>query len=118
MVNSVFALALLAMSGSALAYQEQPVATEDAVEATTEAEDASATAETAAPDAPAEPAQAEEPAEDDAASDQELLRSATRAYSKCRFNAQRSGGMAAVASACASQRKRLQAAKDAVKASR
>jgi hypothetical protein len=96
MIKTVFALALVAVSGTALAQQQDPAAAEATVqaEATVEAEAAS----------------------DEVQVDvQEAYRFALKAFSKCRQKAQREGGAAAVTSSCGAHRKRMLSAKEAAR---
>lgn len=103
MMNTVFALALLTMSGNAVAFQ-QPVTAEEAAEAG------------AAAGEQAEAGQEGEAVEANADTDaQENYREAARAYSKCRVKARQDGGVSAMASACRTQRTRMLAAKEALK---
>jgi hypothetical protein len=116
MVKTAFALALLAMSGTALAVQQQPAPAGEAPEAMAPAEEADAAAE-------AQPAEAEEAtvtadAEEDQMSDKENYRAAMKALSNCRQNARRDNTPAAAVNACGSQRKRMLAAKEALRASK
>jgi hypothetical protein len=129
MVKTVFALALMASSGTALAYQQQPVPTEEAAEAVDPVVEADAAEQPAADlpvepaaDVPAEPAEAEEADEAEAeevqVSAEDDYRAAARAFTKCRQRAHLSGGTAAVAASCATQRKRMLAAKEALREER
>ncbi len=97
MMKLVFAFALFAPA-AALAYQPQPAPP-------AEAEEAAAAAQPAGEDAAAD--EVEVDAEED-------YRSAVRAYRKCRQDAQKAGAGAATAS-CASHRKRMLAAKEALR---
>jgi hypothetical protein len=116
MVKTFFALALLAMSGTAMAFQEQPALTEETAEAAAPAEGADAGAK-AQPDG-ADEAAATATADDEQLSDEENYRAAAKALSKCRLNARRDNTPAAAAAACGSQRKRMLAAKEALKESK
>jgi hypothetical protein len=116
MVKSVFAFALLAMSGTALAFQQQPAPAQEATEVMAPAEEVDAAAEAQ----PAEPEDAtvEATAEEDQMSDKENYRAAVKALSNCRQNARRDNTPAAAAAACSSQRKRMMAAKETLRASK
>lgn len=91
MKKTVFALALMALSGTALAYQP---ASDTAVE-TAQTGDASAT-------------EVQVDAKED-------YRAAVKALGKCRQNARRDNTPAAAANACVAQRKRMLAAKEALR---
>jgi hypothetical protein len=111
MMKSVFAFALMAMSGTALAYQQLPAPADDTAEAAVSAEDVDAAGE-------AQTAEADEAAAaEDQLSDKENYRAAVKAFSKCRANARRDNSPAAAANACTSQRKRMMAAKEVLKGS-
>ena len=116
MMRSVFALVLIATSGTALAYQlPQPA---EAGEVATPVETTVA-ADLPAANVPGQPAEAEEVAADEAeGSDQDNYRAAVRTYNRCRQVAAKQGGLAAAAAACGSQRKRMLAAKEELKGSR
>jgi hypothetical protein len=92
MMKTVFAFALVAMSGTALAYQPST-------------------------DAQVQPAEAEETAAPEAEVDaQGEYRAAAIAFSRCRLNARRDVGPAAAAGRCNASRKRMLAAKEALRA--
>ena len=96
MKKLVFAFALMASSGAALAYQQQPAPVGETTEEAAPAEEAEAASE-----------EVQVSAEDD-------YRAAAKAYRKCRQNAHMQGGAAAATSGCTSQRKRMLAAKEAL----
>jgi hypothetical protein len=108
MLETVFAFALMVTSGTALDFQQgAPPAEETPIVAE------AASAVQAQPDPTVEADEAEADI-----SDAENYREAVKAMSKCRQNAYRQGGMAAVKSLCSSQRKRMLAAKEALKEGR
>ena len=120
MMKTVFAFALLATSGAALAYQEQPAPTEESAEAMAPAEEtvaAEPAAAVAAPSEEAAPAPAEEAAPAEAESGgttEEDYRAAVKAFRKCRQTAQMEGGVGA-ARTCNSKREDMIAAKEALR---
>jgi hypothetical protein len=116
MVKTVFALALLAMSGTALAVQQQPAPAQEATEVMAPAEEVDAAADAQA--AEAEEATVAPTAEEDRLSDKENYRAAVKALSRCRQNARRDNTPAAAVNSCGSQRKRMMAAKEALRDSK
>ncbi|HEX9954379.1 MAG TPA: hypothetical protein VGB48_04085 [Allosphingosinicella sp.] len=117
MMKAMFALGLLAASGTALAYQQQPAETEEAVEVSTQEADGAeaATADTAAA-APVDEAPAEAAA--DGVDLEEEYQTARMSYNRCIQSFSKGSSMAAAASGCSSQRKRMSTAKKALKASK
>jgi hypothetical protein len=115
MMKIVFAFALMASSGTALAYQQQPAPTEEAVPVDEAAE---ASAEAVDPAVQPTTAVAPEPvAEPDAVSiaDAEAdYRAAAKAFRKCRQTAQMEGGVGATRS-CNSKRDDMIAAREALR---
>jgi hypothetical protein len=97
MLKTVFALVLMAVSGTALAYQST---SGDAAVQPADGEEAAATAD------------------EEQLSDKEVYRAAVKAFSKCRQNARRDNTPAAAANACSSQRKRMLAAKESLRGSK
>ena len=118
MMKAMFALGLLVASGTALAFQQQPAEAEEAVEASAQEADGTepaVAADTAvaatADEAPAEAA----PEEVDLQADYETAR---MSYNRCIQSFSKGSSMAAAASGCSSQRKRMSTAKKALKAAK
>jgi hypothetical protein len=88
MIRTVCALALLALSGPALAYQQDSTPAEEVVE--TESDEVQVDA-------------------------REAYRFAAKALTKCRQKARREGGAAAAVSSCAGHRKRMLAAQESMR---
>jgi hypothetical protein len=113
MMKPVFALVLMSMPVSALAYQQQPAPTEEAVEVLPPEEAADPGAQPSS-GSPAQDAEADDvAAEEVEVSAEGDYRAALRSFRKCRRAAIAEGGVAAVNSNCSSHRRRMLSAKEA-----